>query len=168
MSTVAIDLRPARAEDADGIAAVHDCAWRLAYAGLIPGRDLERMIQRRGPLWWAGAIKRGSRVHLLTFAGETVGYASAGRNRVPTLGVSGEIYEIYLRPEYQGLGLGRRLFAGCRGDLANRGLTGLAVWALAGNDAACGFYGRLGGKVGARGSERFGDRSLEKLAFVWK
>jgi ribosomal protein S18 acetylase RimI-like enzyme len=168
MSTIAIDIRPACAHDADAVAAVHDTAWRLAYQGLIPGRDLERMILRRGPQWWAGAIKRGSRVSLLTFGGDIVGYASSGRNRVPTLGVSGEIYELYLRPEYQGLGLGRRLFAGCRGELANRGLGGLAVWALAGNDAACGFYSRLGGKVGARGSERFGDKSLEKLAFIWK
>jgi ribosomal protein S18 acetylase RimI-like enzyme len=168
VSTATIEIRPARPADSEAIAEVHDGAWRLAYQGLIPGRDLERMIARRGPAWWAGAIRRGSRVSLLTFSGGVVGYASAGRNRVPTLGVAGEIYELYLKPEYQGLGLVRRLFASCRGDLAARGLSGLAVWALELNDNACGFYTRLGGRIGARGSERFGDKSLEKIAYVWR
>ena len=27
---------------------------------------------------------------------------------------------------------------------------------------------RLGGRIGARGSERFGDKSLEKIAYVWR
>jgi hypothetical protein len=41
---------------------VHDAAWRDAYRGLIPGRELERMIARRGPRWWQSAILRGSRL----------------------------------------------------------------------------------------------------------
>ena len=38
---------------------------------------------------------------------------------------------------------------------------------LADNDAACGFYLRLGGKPVAEGAERFGDVSLRKVAFAW-
>ncbi|MFC7052465.1 GNAT family N-acetyltransferase [Hansschlegelia quercus] len=168
MSTVSIEIRPAHAEDAASIAAVHDLAWRNAYRGLIPGRELERMVERRGPAWWAGALRRGSRVSLLTFGGETVGYASSGRNRASTLAVGGEVYELYLKPEYQGLGLGRRLFSAARGELASRGLSGAAAWSLAGNDPACGFYARLGGKLAARGVEHFGDVTLEKFAYVWR
>ncbi|GGE27856.1 N-acetyltransferase GCN5 [Agaricicola taiwanensis] len=167
MSIVAIDLRPARVSDAAAIAAVHDAAWRLAYSGLIPGRDLERMVTRRGPSWWDGAIRRGSRIALLTVSGEVVGYGSYGRNRATAIGVGGEIYELYVMPEYQGLGFGRRLFAACREALAERELVGLAVWALSDNESACRFYRALGGVAVARGTETFGDRSLEKLAFAW-
>ena len=125
------------------------------------------MVERRGPNWWAGAIRRGSRIIVLTVAGETVGYASHGRNRAAALAVGGEIYELYVKPEYQGVGLGRRLFQASRKELASRGMSGLAVWALADNESACEFYRGLGGKPAARGAERFGDATLDKLAFVW-
>jgi ribosomal protein S18 acetylase RimI-like enzyme len=167
MSIVAIDLRPARASDAASIAAVHDAAWRLAYSGLIPGRELERMVTRRGPTWWDGAIRRGSRISLLTVAGDVAGYGSYGRNRATAIGVGGEIYELYVKPEYQGLGFGKRLFGACRDALAERELSGLAVWVLSDNEPACRFYRALGGVAVARGTETFGERSLEKLAFAW-
>lgn len=167
MSTVTIEIRPARPEDADAIAAVHDAAWRGAYQGIIPGRDLDRIINRRGPGWWEAALKRGSAVLLLVVAGKIAGYGSFGRNRASAIGVGGEIYELYIKPEYQGLGFGKRLFGACRKALADRDMTGIAVWALSDNDTACDFYRALGGVAVARGNERFGERTLEKLAFAW-
>ena len=120
-----------------------------------------------GPRWWEMAIRRGSRI-LVAVAGEdVVGYGSYGRNRAGILPVGGEIYELYVRPEFQGLGLGRRLFQACRRELGSRGVKGLAVWALADNGHACEFYRNIGGTNVARGSETFGDVTLEKLAFTW-
>ena len=58
----------------------------------------------------------------------------------------GEIYELYLDPIYQGLGLGEHLFEGCRHTLDMRKLNGLIVWALLDNTAACDFYWRRGGR----------------------
>jgi ribosomal protein S18 acetylase RimI-like enzyme len=167
MSTLAIELRPACEADVPAITAVHDEAWRLAYRGTIPGRELERMVARRGPTWWAGAIRRGSGLLVMRVTGITAGYASFGRNRAPMLGVSGEIYELYIKPEFQGIGFGRRLFAATRKELESRGLHGTAVWALGDNTNACDFYRALGGQPAARGTERFGDVSLEKIAFIW-
>ena len=70
------------------------------------------MVQRRGPNWWRQAIRAGTRLIVLDFADTIAGYASYGRNRMPALGYGGEIFELYLMPEYQGVGLGRRMFAG--------------------------------------------------------
>jgi hypothetical protein len=39
-----ISIRTARGGDETRIAAVHDAAWREAYSGMIPGRELEQMI----------------------------------------------------------------------------------------------------------------------------
>jgi ribosomal protein S18 acetylase RimI-like enzyme len=95
------------------------------------------------------------------------GYANYGRNRARSLYYDGEIYELYLRPEFQGLGFGRKLFSCVRRDLAHSGLQSMVVWALSDNAPAVGFYRALGGKAVARSSERFGTRVLDKVAFAW-
>src|SRR6202035_4069088 len=103
-STVLIEIRRARAADAKAVADTHDDAWRTAYQGIIPGRELERLIARRGARWWDGAIRKGSRISLLAFGDTIAGYANYGRNRARSLQLEGEIYELYLRPEFQRLG----------------------------------------------------------------
>ena len=167
MSTVLIEIRRAKAADATAIAETHDEAWRAAYQGIIPGIELDKLISRRGPEWWDSAIRKGSRVSILGFGDKIAGYANYGRNRARSLYYDGEIYELYLRPEFQGLGFGRKLFSAARRDLDQSGLQSLVVWALSDNDPAVGFYRTLGGKAVARSSERFGGKVLDKVAFAW-
>jgi ribosomal protein S18 acetylase RimI-like enzyme len=167
MSTVLIEIRRANASDALAVAEAHDEAWRTAYLGVIPGVELEKWIRRRGPAWWDSAIRKGSRVSIFAFGDKVAGYAYYGPNRARSLFYDGEIYELYLRPEYQGLGFGRRLFTSAHRELAQSGLKTLVIWALSDNDPAVEFYRALGGKAVARASERFGDCSLDKVAFAW-
>ncbi|HZE46879.1 MAG TPA: GNAT family N-acetyltransferase [Xanthobacteraceae bacterium] len=167
MSTVLIEIRRARPADAKSVAATHDDAWRNAYQGVIPGPELERLIARRGEAWWNGAIRKGSRISLLAFGDTIAGYANYGRNRARSLYYDGEIYELYLRPEFQGLGFGRRLFTAARRDLAHSGMKSVVVWALSDNEPAVDFYRALGGRAVARSSEKFGDKVLEKVAYAW-
>ena len=44
----------------------------------------------------------------------------------------------------------------------------LVLWALSDNEPAVEFYRALGGQPVARSSERFGDKTLDKVAFAWK
>ena len=165
MVEAVISIRGARTSDADEIAGVHDAAWRDAYRGIIPGRELEKMIARRGPRWWHSAITRGSRVAVLDFDDTVGGYASYGRNRVPSLPYGGEVFELYLAPEFQGIGFGRRLFDAARADLTQHGYPTVVVWALADNERALGFYTRLGGRIVRRANEQFGDQMRGRVAF---
>ena len=165
MDETVITIRRARRDDARDIAEVHDAAWRDAYRGLIPGRELECMIARRGPSWWDAAIARGSRLLVLDFDDAIGGYASYGRNRVPALPHRGEIFELYLAPHFQGLGFGRRLFEAVRADLADHGYPSLLVWALADNERALAFYERLGGTLIRSAPELFGAEMRERIAF---
>ena len=167
MSTVLIEIRRAKPADAMAVAETHDEAWRAAYQGIIPGVELDKLISRRGPEWWNSAIRKGSRIALLAFGDKVAGYANYGRNRARSLFYDGEIYELYLRPEYQGLGFGRRLFTSARRDLVQSGMKSLVIWALSDNDPAVEFYRTMGGKAVARSSERFGERSLDKVAYAW-
>lgn len=167
MKTLTIDIRKAELKDAAAIADVHQEAWRGAYSGIIPHRALTRMINRRGPDWWANAIRRAATVLVIEIGGKLAGYATIGRNRARELSQQGEIYELYLRPEYQGIGLGSRLFSEARKKLARSGLRGLVVWALEENTGALSFYEGAGGRDIAEGVEVFDQKALRKVAFVW-
>lgn len=168
MSVDVAHVRPARSKDAAALATVYEEAWRGAYQGIIPHLDLERMIARRGPGWWARVLQRRASVLVLDFRGHVAGYVTFGRCRLGRGPYRGEIFELYLDPAHQGLGLGTKLFEGARQRLRDGRLTGLLVWALEDNEAACDFYRRLGGKPVAESAEGFSGTSLRKIAFAWR
>lgn len=151
--------------DDEGLAEVHREAWRYAYAGIIPGLTLERMIARRGPGWWRRMHRRGGRALVVEFERIVAGYATLGQSRGRA--GRGEIYELYLRPTHQGCGLGRPLFEAARAQLRRHGLEGLTVWALAENAVACRFYRAMGGVEAARSEDRIGGVRLAKVGFAW-
>jgi ribosomal protein S18 acetylase RimI-like enzyme len=167
VTQAAITVRLARPRDAEAIAAVHDAAWREAYRGIIPGRELEQMVQRRGPAWWSTVLERGGRIAILDFDESVRGYVSYGRNRLTVSPYRGEIFELYVAPECQGLGFGRRLFTAARRDLSGNRIPGLLVWALADNDRACQFYRHLGGIKVREREEHFGAEVRARHAFGW-
>lgn len=168
MTTITIDIRKAEPRDADAIADVHQAAWRGAYAGIIPHKALNAMLGRRGPQWWSHAIRRATSILVVEMGGKVAGYATIGRNRARELPQQGEIYELYLRPECQGIGLGTRLFAAARARLASHNMKGLVVWALEDNVGALGFYEGAGGRDIAEGVEIFDQKALRKVAFAWE
>lgn len=167
MKTLTIDIRQAEPADAAAIADVHAQSWQGAYGGIIPFRALSAMIGRRGTAWWSNAIRRAASVLVVEMGGEVVGYSTLGRNRARELPQQGEIYELYIKPEYQGVGLGTRLFTAARYRLASHGLAGLVVWALEDNINATDFYAGAGGRDIAEGVEIFDAHALRKIAFVW-
>ena len=167
MTALTIDIRPADPRDAPGIAEVHAGAWEGAYAGIIPHKSLRAMIGRRNHRWWQRAIRRGTSVLVIDLGDFIAGYATFGLNRARALPQDGEIYEIYLRPEYQGVGFGTRLFKAARSELSRHGCNGLVVWALEDNFGAMSFYAGHGGRTIAEGSETFDGQQLKKLAFAW-
>lgn len=163
-----IGVRRAGASDAGPIAAVHETAWRLAYGGVIPGRELERMIARRGPLWWKRALDRHTAVLILEVGGTVAGYATVGPNRMRMLPYAGEIYELYIAPAHQGLGFGRMLFAAARAELRRYGLASFSVRVLEDNEPAIAFFRHLGAIVAAETGERFGEVTLPVRVFGWE
>jgi GNAT superfamily N-acetyltransferase len=150
--------------DAGALARLHGECWRYAYAGIIPGPALARMVSRRGPSWWARLHAGGGRALTLDLGRVPVGYALLGRCRG---GPGVEIQELYIRPDCQGLGFGTRLFAASRAALAERGPVALTIWCLARNRIGCAFYRARGGRETARTGVRFGGVDLEQIRFSW-
>ncbi len=165
-SSSSVRVRKGRPADADALADVFRQSWQQAYLGIIPPSHLESTIRKRGRDWWFRALKAGETVHVIEVAGTLTGYATCGPARMRGR-YRGEIYEIYLIPTCQGLGLGEHLFEACRVDLDARRLDGLVVWALAPNTRATDFYWRRGGRPVGGSFERFGAAKVEKIAFGW-
>jgi ribosomal protein S18 acetylase RimI-like enzyme len=161
-----IKVRKGKTADAAAVADTFRQSWLQAYRGIIPQAHLDDMIRRRGPDWWANVIRSGDSLVVIEAGRALVGYSTLGfsRTRGP---YQGEIYELYIQPIHQGLGLGEHLFEACRHGLDQRRLKGLIVWALADNSMATDFYWRRGGRPVKQAFETIGSRKLEKIAFAW-
>jgi len=165
-SSSQIAIRAPAPADAEALATVFRESWQTTYRGVIPHAHLQGMIEKRGPAWWTSAMREGDSMLVLEVAGQVAGYATFGPARGDTRN-RGEIYELYLIPMYQGLGLGERLFEAARHALEMRKLGGLVVWALLGNEPAISFYWRHGGRPIAETQERLCGKRLPKIAFAW-
>lgn len=167
MMTQHIDLRPARQSDSQDLAEIHSLAWKGAYQGVLQGVELQRLIARRTAEWWKGALDRGVNIKILEVLGKPAGYATFGPCRLRGFPGAGEIYELYVRPDHQGLGFGRHLFQAARQDLITNHLEGLAVQVLSENQSARYFYRALGGKLSAVSNYRSAGKVHELSIYSW-
>jgi ribosomal protein S18 acetylase RimI-like enzyme len=168
MKTLSIEIRRAEPDDARAISNAHRSAWQQAYEGLIPHKALRQMVDRRDEAWWRKAARGSATMLVVEVAGVVAGYTTLGLSRARGLPYDGEVYELYLRPEYQGMGLGSSLFLEARRLLKSLGCNGVVVWCLEDSDVANRFFRSHGGRDVAEGMEDFAGTQLRKLGFAWR
>ena len=161
-----IQVRKSTPADAKALASIYRASWQQAYLGIIPHLHLQSILARRGLSWWKRSLRHTNGTLIIDIEGVVVGYATCGASRSRGQ-YQGEIFELYLTPDYQGLGFGERLFEAARHDLDMRRLRGMVVWALLDNTSACNFYWRRGGRPIAEATDKFGETVLTKVAFGW-
>jgi GNAT superfamily N-acetyltransferase len=161
-----VSVRSARPGDAPALVNIFRDSWRLSYTGILPALHLEHEILRRDAAWWRRAIAAEPNLLVVTHGRNVAGYATCGRARGGRRD-TGEIYELYLLPVYQGLGFGEHLFEACRATLDALDLERLIVWALEGNERAHGFYIRCGGRPTRRSRVQFGKSLKARIGFEW-
>ncbi len=173
--SAAVGLRPARPGDAPAIARVHVETWRAAYAGIVPDAYLVAMTERKQALQWNHAIRSAVVPEVVLVAesadlpgGRIVGFGSCGRARKrPGTGPgSGEVFTLYVAPDWQGRGIGRRLLHGLLAKLEAGGLNEALVWVLSDNPARF-FYEAMGARRVAERQEPFAGVELEEAAYAW-
>ena len=168
-------LKFAEPEHASALSKLFAASWRSTYRGIIPYQELEAIIKRRNTNWWSRALSSDKNQILIFFDNAIIGYSGIGQTRdLPTQTPatqtgkpSGEIIELYLEPDYQGLGFGRKLFTATYHELRKRHMQELIVWALSENTNACEFYHHLGGVICAHTEQCFGSTKLKKTGFRW-
>ncbi len=100
--------------------------------------------------------------------GELVGFAKGTRYAHPDQpSYSGQLDKIYLLPEYQRLGLGRRLVGHTARRFLAQGISTMLLFAEAGNPS-CRFFKALGAERlrDSNGKVNYGWRDLKTLASI--
>ncbi|RMF33147.1 MAG: GNAT family N-acetyltransferase [Alphaproteobacteria bacterium] len=167
-----LTVRPAIAADLPAVGAIQVESWRETYAGILDPAGLARLTPARSAHQWDANLARGDTMLFVAQRGaKLLGFGSCGTQRSRTLrelGYGGEISTIYLPRAAQGLGLGRVLMQEMAAALAAWGYGSLALWVLVRNRQARGFYAHLGGRVIARGMDRWAGKPVEECAYGWQ
>jgi GNAT superfamily N-acetyltransferase len=176
---VSITIRPAqRAADARSIAEIHVVGWQRAYRDLLPARYLDSLhTAELGPRWLQ-RVQTQARLRpvacdlwVIEEHGAVAGFALIGPCRdgedTDMAGFAGEVLMLYVHPQRQGAGLGRKLLERALEILAERGYHWLVIWVLEGNHRAQQFYQRSGLRPdGTRRWDRFDGRSVPVVRFA--
>lgn len=162
-------VRPALRSELPALAAIRRESWWAAYRGVLPQAELRGMDDQRTARRMAPVLG-STRQQILAAVderGRARGYAWVGPHREGMRGIGGEVYELYLHPDEQGRGVGRRLLVEAIWWLVGRGLHPVVVWVLAANSAQH-FYAACGGEPVARGTVTVAGRRLTRLAYAWR
>src|SRR5713101_2221627 len=105
-----ITIRSARLEDARSIASLDVETWRATYAGVLSASYLVGLSERRRELGWRSVILREPRDVRVAVGdgGLMLGFGSCGPNRGDRR-FAGEVFTLYVAPDWQNQGVGRRL-----------------------------------------------------------
>jgi ribosomal protein S18 acetylase RimI-like enzyme len=161
-----IGVRPARRGDATAIGRIHVETWRDSYAGLLPDRELLRMSTEIEGGRWERSLAGSEKVLVAEEEGTVIGFGSCGRCRIRTLPYDGEVYTLYVAPDFQGRGAGRALLTALFRDLAAAGLHSALIWVLKENQSRF-FYEAMGGRYIAERDEVFWGVAVSEIAYGW-
>ena len=170
MEKLLLAIRPARPDDAEGVARVYIDAWHDAYAGMLPAKLLCAMTLEGQSARWRAAIRAGGAERILVAEHQkfgVVGLASFGPSRDGGVGFDGEVYTLYVDPNFYDCGVGRSLLRAAFADLCERGFTSCVIWAHAKNPARY-FYEAMGGRLIAARTVRMVGDAMPEAAFGWR
>lgn len=168
-----IQLRRATVADAEAIAAIRIEGWRTTYRGMIPDSYLNEMDVNENVLHWrtilqALPVKEDSLcVYVAVSEDEIVGFVSAMKLPEPKLDKDGEINAIYIRPQWQRCGIGKRMLHKAARSLQAMGCTSCVIWVIDGNSQARNFYEELGGEILIEQDFSWDGLDLTEVGYGW-
>lgn len=166
-----LTLRPARADDALGIAAIHCASWRDTYSNVLSPEFLAGPIeQNRSELWAARLAAPDEARQVLVAESPSTGpaaFLSAYRDADARWGSL--IENLHVSPALRGKRIGERLIRTAATALAAQArATGVFLWVFEANQAGLRFYQHLGGTVVERSSSQLPQaRGATVLRVVW-
>ncbi|WP_245937432.1 GNAT family N-acetyltransferase [Saliterribacillus persicus] len=163
-------IRAATKEDKVAIAEVHVQSWKATYQDLINEQDISNTtVDHRITLWETvlSLPKERQPVFVMEVAGQIIGFISGGSERTKRFGIDGEIYAIYLLPEFQQKGMGRELLRTFAEEMDKLGYRSLLVWVLTQNPSNQ-FYIKYGAEKIEEEATTIGEGTYQETAYGFK
>uniref|UniRef100_UPI0025E6D361 anhydro-N-acetylmuramic acid kinase n=1 Tax=uncultured Agrococcus sp. TaxID=382258 RepID=UPI0025E6D361 len=137
----AAGIREANADDLAGVVDVfYDC-WTRSYPAVLPARLIDTVDRQEANAMWQRALADESGTVYVAESDDAivgvVGFAMTDETQ-------GHIRSLYVSPDEQGGGYGRRLVEAAIASLADRGACGVTLWVFEENGPSRRFYERLG------------------------
>lgn len=165
-------VRVAAPSDGPGMSQVWAATIRVDYRGLVSDEVLERMVQGalRGGKYepWLAAPTPGTTILVAAEKGGViVGYVVATPAEEPhPPEFTGEIGAIYVLPDHQRQGIGRRLFSDVMRYLGGQGHSGVLLWTRE-NRMSRKFYEAMGGRVVDQRTKSTPSGEVPIVAYGW-
>lgn len=153
-------------DDRHAISRIYEESWKYAYRGIIPQEYLDTIPAGK----WAAVFDRpGWQTLVCLDDGKYIGTCSFGQSRFEQFPDCGEIFSLYLLPEYMGKAYGKRLLESALSELKARGFSEIFLWTLDENVRAKNFYARAGFlPTEDYLHDNIGGKTLRELRFVYK
>lgn len=163
-----ITIRAARPGDARNIARLDVETWRTTYAGILKGDYLVGLSEQRREEGWARVIAREPRDVRVAIDGEgrIVGFGSCGNCRGEP-GFTGEVFTLYVGPDWQNQGIGRQLLLALFARLVAEGHNSAVIFVLQDNPGRF-FYQRVGGVQVRRRFFQISGKQIEAAGYGWR
>ena len=164
-----IAIRPSEPGEARRLAEIYVETWRTTYAGMLPDNVLLRMSVDQQEKRWRGTLRAQNRREIVLTAEAVghgaIGFGSAGpaRRTGPEVG---EVYTLYVLPDWQGQGAGRELVLSLFSHLRSLGFSEALIWVVAANPSRF-FYEAMGGQRTVERTEVLWGVELPELGYRW-
>lgn len=166
---MSLSVRPGRRADAATIADIFVETWRDTYAGMLPDRMLVNMSVEAQAGYWQRLLAARRPEEVVRVVEDTkaglVAFGSCGPLR-RSKSKEGEVYTLYVRPVWQGLGIGRLLLAALLRALRERGCRQAMLWVVAANPSRF-FYEAVGGVRAVERVQRLWGMDVPQIGYRW-
>lgn len=142
------EIRWATCSDAKILGEIHASSWKVAYKNIVPDEILDNITIEKRIKFFEKALTEGWEEDAILFKNDIgVGLICIGRCRDnDKTDSAGEIWGIYIHPNYWNHGIGKELLTYGLNELKTRNYTEVTLWVLEENLHARNFYEKFGFK----------------------
>lgn len=163
-----MEIRIAVEEDCRNLSLLKRRVWETTYRGIYPNEKLDKYDIDFNENKFKAMIKNQSqKLFIILDDSKAIGYMSCGKIMRPFDKYTHDIGLLYILKEYQGKGIGYRVFKFATDELKKQGATEFIVSCNKYNFPAQQFYAKMGGKIIKIDNDNE-DKSIPQIKFLFK